>query len=554
MRFSLLRVPLFLYAFAFVVRFALALAYPDPAYPDAYYYVDVGRALASGHGLNVDFIWIFAEVGGHIPANPVLPVPSNGHWLPLSSILQAASMTIFGQTPLASALPIIAIGSLIGPLVWLIARDAGCRPVVQIGAALLAGAPGAGAVFMPQPENFGILQPVVAATIFLVARGLKGSPRSYVAAGVLVGIASLARNDGFLLGLAVAIVFFADRIRSLRSRGAIKPRLPFRAAVGCFLVYLLVMLPWWFRQMETFGSLSPTATSGSALWIRTMAEWNSITVQPTISRFLAWGWTNILDSRFFGLVAAIGNFSVIIGSVVLMPFMLIGAWTRRRSVDFQPWFLYAVVVFLGAAIIYPAHVPGGAFIHSAIGLSGHAFILALEGVLAMVGWLAARRPKWDRERAGQVFVVAVVAFVLALVPVYASGVHATWDGTRQPRIALAHELDELGVGPDERLYSIDAAGMKYWTGRPGIVTPDDPTDSIEAVARAYNPRWLIVERNDAASALAPLLRGESRPTWVGGPVFVVPAPDGGLPVLVLYPVCTLPGDDRCSGTPVLATP
>jgi hypothetical protein len=115
-------------------------------------------------------------------------------------------------------------------------------------------------------------------------------------------------------------------------------------------------------------------------------------------------------------------------------------------------------------------------------------------------------------------------------------------------------LDVLGVGPDERLYSIDAAGMKYWTGRGGIVTPDDPIDSIEAVARAYNPRWLIVERNDAANALAPLLRGESRPTWVGAPVFVVPAPDGGLPALVLYPVCTVPGDDRCSGPPVLATP
>ena len=259
-----MRTPLLLYVFAFVVRFALALQFPDPAYPDAYYYVDVGRALAAGHGLNVDFIWIIA-------ASSEARFP----W----SILQAASMTVFGPTALASAFPIIAIGSLIGPLVWLIARDAGCRREVQIGAALLAGAPGAGAVFMPQPENFGILQPVVAATIYLVARGLKGSPRSYVAAGLFVGIASLARNDGFLLGLAVAIVFFADRLRSLRSRGAIPPRLPFRAAVGCFAVYLLVMAPWWFRQLETFGSLSPTATSGSALWIRTMAEWNSITIQ-----------------------------------------------------------------------------------------------------------------------------------------------------------------------------------------------------------------------------------------------------------------------------------
>ena len=102
------------------------------------------------------------------------------------------------------------------------------------------------------------------------------------------------------------------------------------------------------------------------------------------------------------------------------------------------------------------------------------------------------------------------------------------------------------------IYSIDSAGMKYWTGRGGIVTPDDPIETIEAVARAYGPRWLVIEKGDAATALAPILRGETRPSWIGPPAFIVPAADGGLPVLVLYPVCTETGDDRCSDTPVLA--
>ena len=63
-------------------------AFPDPAYPDSFYYVDVARALAAGHGFNVDFVWIFAEVGGTIPADPTLPIPSNAHWMPLASIVQ----------------------------------------------------------------------------------------------------------------------------------------------------------------------------------------------------------------------------------------------------------------------------------------------------------------------------------------------------------------------------------------------------------------------------------------------------------------------------------
>jgi hypothetical protein len=547
------RIPLLLYAFAFVVRLALAAGFPDPAYPDSYYYVDVGQALASGHGLNVDFIWIFGEVGGHIPANPVLPVPSNAHWLPLASVIQAASMVWLGQNAWAAALPMIAIGSLVAPLVWFIGGEAGSSRTVRIGAALLAGAPGAGAVFMPQPENFAILQPLVAATVYLVARGLKGHPKSYIAAGALVAFASLSRNDGIFLGLAIALVWFIDRARAWRSRGAIQPRLPFAAAVGCFALYCMVMAPWWIRQVDVFGSISPTASSGNALWLRNMDEWNSITIVPTFQRFMEQGLPTILQHQFFGLVAALGNFAVIIGSIVLVPFILVGAWRRRHSTDFQPWFLYAIVVFLAAAIIYPVHVPGGAFIHSAIGLSGHAYLLALEGVVAFVAWIARRRPSWDVERASRIFVGATVAFVLLLIPVYASGVHESWAASVGPRQTLARALDELHVGPDERLLSIDAAGMKYWTGRPGVVTPNDPIETIEQVARAYKTTWLVVERDDAATALGPVLAGTSRPDWIGAPVLVVPASDGGIPRLALFPVCTTPGDERCDRPPVLAT-
>jgi hypothetical protein len=183
------RIPLLLYAFAFVVRLALAAGFPDPAYPDSYYYVDVGRALASGHGLNVDFIWIFGEVGGRIPPNPTLPVPSNAHWLPLSSMIQAASMTLLGQNAWAAALPLIAIGSLVAPLVWFIGGEAGCSKPVRLGAAVLAGAPGAGAVFMPQPENFAILQPLVAARGYIGALVLTGHRETYISAGAVVAFA-----------------------------------------------------------------------------------------------------------------------------------------------------------------------------------------------------------------------------------------------------------------------------------------------------------------------------------------------------------------------------
>ena len=66
--------------------------------------------------------------------------------------------------------------------------------------------------------------------------------------------------------------------------------------------------------------------------------------------------------------------------------------------------MYTFVAFAGATILYPLHVPGGAFIHSAIGLAPHAAILSMEGVLILVGWIAGRRRTWRRGTAGAVFV------------------------------------------------------------------------------------------------------------------------------------------------------
>jgi hypothetical protein len=197
-------------------------------------------------------------------------------------------------------------------------------------------------------------------------------------------------------------------------------------------------------------------------------------------------------------------------------------------------------------------VPGGAFIHSAVGLEAYAYILALEGVAALVLWIARRRPAWDPKTAVPLFVYAVVAFVVATAPLYALALSSAWEESRAPRVALARELDSLDVAADDRLLTIDSAGLKYFTGRPGIVTPDDSIETIEQVARAYDARWLVLERDDIVRALAPILAGGQRPGWIGSPVFVVPATDGGVARLALYPVCLDNDDERCASGPTLA--
>ena len=544
------RIPLLLYGLAFVVRAALMIHFPDPAYPDSSYYVDVARALASGHGLNVDFVWIFAEVGGKIPTDAVLPIPSNAHWLPLASFIQAPFVAIMGPTGIASALPMVLVGSLAAPLTWAIARDMGTSRTVQLGAGVLAAIPAAGTVFMAQPENFALFEPLVAATLWLAVRGLRGSTRSYAAAGLLVGLASIARNDAFLLGAAVGLVFVIDRWRAWR-RG-VRPHISILAAAGCIALYLLVVGPWWLRQLTVFGSISPTASTGTALWLTDYRQWNSITADVSLSNFLAQGVGGIVASRLGGLVSAVAQFAVIIGSVFLVPFIVWGAWRRRHSDDVLPWFLYVFILFAGATLVFPLHVPGGAFIHSAVGMAPYAYILALEGVAALVVAIARRRPAWDAESAIRIFSTAILGLVIASAALYAPALQAKWAADRAPRVGLAAELDRMGVPATARLMTIDAAGFKEITGRGGVVSPDDPIETIHAVAEAYHIDWLVLERSGVVEALKPVLVSDTRPTWIGPAVFTIVAADAGPPTLALYPVCLGADDTRCTVTAAAA--
>jgi len=551
------RTPIALFALALAVRAVLVAIFPDPAYPDSFYYVDVARSIAAGNGLNVDFVWIFAEVGNRLPDPAVLPIPSNAHWLPLASLIQAPFVSLLGPTALANALPGILLGSLVAPLTWLIARDAGARPLVATAAGVLSAVPGAATAFLAQPENFAILHPLVAATLWLTARGLKGDGRSFAIAGLLAGLATLARNDGILLGGAVGLVWLADRLRYLRARRGRRswshvedrPPISFLAGVACFALFMVVMGPWWARQLAVFGSISPTSSTGVALWIQDISQWNSITADTSFQAFMAQGWPTIIASRLQGLIDATGNFIVMISSVVLLPFLLVGVLARRHSKDFGPWFVYTFIAFAGATFLYPLHVPGGAFIHTAIGLAPHAAILSVEGILAVVGFVAGRRTAWREGTAASVFVWGVVAVVMASAVIFSRSLEAGWDVSRQPRLALAAHIRGMDMPAEDRIMSIDAGGMKYFTGHPGVVSPDDPIEVIESVARAYDIRWLVIERGDAARALGPVLAGTERLAWIGAPVFEVTAADGGTPRLALFPVCTTSVDVRCGTGP-----
>jgi hypothetical protein len=362
-----------------------------------------------------------------------------------------------------------------------------------------------------------------------------------------------------LVAAVIGLAFLWNRWRGFRARGSQPgyPRIAGTAAVASCALFLVAVGPWLLRQLQVFGTVSPSAASGKVLFIRNIAEWNSITAPATLQYFLDQGLGSLVESRVLGFVAAVIIFSVLVGGVILVPFMLVGAWGRRRSVDFGPFFAYAILLFAFSAVVSAVHVPGGTFIHSAVALAPHAYILALEGIVASVAWVAARRRTWNVTQASRIFASAAIGFALLSALGASLVVHAGWKTERQERQQVAVALDLAGAAPTDRIMSIDAAGYRYYTGRGGVVLVNDPLDTVRQVARAYDVRWLVLERDDAVPSVAPILDG-SRPGWVGPPILTLKdgqSPDNGQgPAVALYPVCATGASSRCATTAAVSAP
>ncbi|MDQ3491900.1 MAG: glycosyltransferase family 39 protein, partial [Chloroflexota bacterium] len=451
-------------------------------------------------------------------------------------------------------LPFWLAAALAAPLTWAIGRDAGLSRLTCVSAGLLAATPGAASPFLAQPDNLGLFMLLGALSLWVCARGLRGERRWFVLGGLLIGLATLSRNDGVLLGVPFALAFLADLVRRIRSArtglsGAYLSRIGWPAALLCAGAFLLVTAPWWLRQWQEFGTLSPSSASGRILWITEYRELYSVSGETTLNSFLSQGPAALLSSRLAGLVASLGIFATGPLLITMAPFVVIGAWSRRREAAFMPWFVYGTALFAFSALLFAVHVPHGAFLHSCVALLPHGYLLGMVGIDRVVRAVAARRTGWQPDRASRGFAaVAVGTFALGALGASFLTTRA-WAADQSVREGMSVALANVPAG--ERLMSPDAGAYRYHAGRAGIVTPDDPLPVVEAALRTYGIRWLVLERAHIVESLIPVMKGEVRPPWLSSPVFSLASLQAGVagekpvPRAALYAVCLQPTDPRC---------
>ena len=113
-----LSIPLGLYVLALVVRLLVARVLPFATAEPSVYYVDVAANLVAGDGLVSNGVWSFATP----PLE--LPKPAFELWLPMSTFISAASMSVLGSTFWAAQVGGALLGAAVAPLAWAMGREA----------------------------------------------------------------------------------------------------------------------------------------------------------------------------------------------------------------------------------------------------------------------------------------------------------------------------------------------------------------------------------------------------------------------------------------------
>lgn len=470
---------------ALAARTVAALLVWWPPYTDPAYYSLVAQRLADGHGFTVPVLWSFLEVGGRLPDPAVLPVASNGHWMPLTSVVAAASMALFGSTWQAGQVPMVLLSAALVPFTFLAAWWLWPSRTIAWVSALLALFAGPLLLMYPTIDNFAVFGLAGAASLWSSMQAVH-SPRWgawLVLAGVLVGIASLARVDGLLLAVAPLGAW-------LMRRGWSTPRgfgLGFASAAG----FLLAVAPWAVRNLGEFGSPLPSA-GGHTLWIRTYNEQFSIGHEVSLATYLDWGFGEIALSKIAAWGELVGRTSVLLGGTFLI-FFVVGLWIWRREPRLTPFLAYFAVMFLVMGAVFTFHAPKGAFYHSAPAWLPFAIPLAVASVApactaAGRAWPFLRRPATHRF-----IVVAGLVGAMVLSLVGSAILYAQWSRSRERDEQAAAFLMQAARRTDVIMGS-DPASIYPLTGNPGVAAPFDPYAVIEEVVRAYGVDWIIVTR------------------------------------------------------------
>jgi hypothetical protein len=491
-----------------------------PGYMDAQYYFVTGEQLADRFGFQEPFIWNYLS-------NPdSIPHPSHGYWMPLTSIIAAIPMSLLGLTFRAAQLPFVLLSVLLPLLTAFFSYKINQDSSAAFFAGLLAAAPGFFLPFFLTTDMFILyawIGTLLLWSLHLTSR--KKATIPWLASGICVGLAHLARADGLLFVFPLLYFLAGERI-SLWKKG-------FLALAG----YFLVMTPWFVRNLGIYGSVLPPGTQ-SALWLRSYEDlfrYPASDLSP--GYLLEENLGKLLLVRFSALWTNLQRVLAENGLVFVLPIMILGIVDRWKLRIVRAGVLYWSVLILVMSFVFPFAGAQGGIFHSSAALMPMLWMLTPFGLRKGVAWVGERRG-WDIPNA----TINFGWILIVLAAIFTSGIFlqrvlnlnqpgARWASDYQTFSTLNETLVELNPHPQVVMVN-NPPGFYSVTGINSVVVPSGGLSALKSALSDFRVDYLILDRNHP-SDLSELYMRQSTPEWL---LFVEEVDVGGSgPVLIFQP-------------------
>jgi hypothetical protein len=471
-----------------------------PGYMDADYYYAAGMVLLEGGGFSQPFLW------NYLDGSVGLPAPAFTYWMPMGALLAAmgglVSPDFFG-----ARLPFWLLAAFVPPTTLRLGLALHQDQRKAFVGALFSLFPVYYLAYLPTTDVFSVYM-LAGAGMLLVFESRWVAWWQGLALGFLAGVMHLARADGILWlagGLAWVI---APTLLGLWKREKLSTdRWLATGAAVLFLGagYLLPMTAWYGRNLQTWGWFFPPGNSAT-LWLTRYED--TFLYPPVLLTAQRWweaGWPSILTARWEALLANVQTWIGVQGTIVLLPFTLVGMallW-RKSAVRWGAW-LWLITLGL-MTIIFPYAGINGSFFHSGAAFQPLIWACAPVGIEAVIGWLARKR-KWQKGRQVQVFVETILlisCFLLTGFMYFQRVIGEADEGPLAWNLGAEHyrqieqRLDDLGATPCLTVMVNNPPGYYAVTRRPAVVIPYGDEKMLLAAAERFDARYLVVGQNDA---------------------------------------------------------
>ncbi len=464
-----------------VLLLGVATHQDAPGYMDAAYYAVLGRRLAQGQGLTEPFLWTYLR---H-PAPP--PRPGHDYWMPLPSLLAALGTQMAFWTSHAYArvrfpflLLALFIPAFTAGLAYRWTKDAR----ITLWAMVLSMASGFFLPYLPAVDAFTPMM-LLGAGYFLLLLHAPMRPRRAFLLGLVSGLIHLTRNEGPLwLLVAILALGFTSRGRVLRTGLAL--------AMG----YLLVLLPWWTRNLLAFGTPFP-ASLDRLLWL---THYNDLFLYPPQQLSFPRWWHAGPETWFAlwrqALSVNLQTTLAVQAEIAGFPWLLWGLWARRRDLLTRVWLGLYLGLLATMTLVFPAPGARGGFFHAVAGLQPLTWVLIAQGMERFFAWGKVRRG-WHAHQAHWILGGGLGILLLALTLVVTSRRLRTWNTPEEVYTQVAQVIRQRV--PQVRPCPILVNDPPSWAwGRPtwpALVVPSGGREAVAAAARDYGACLLLLEPN-----------------------------------------------------------